>query len=118
MSRDQINALGLSRICALQDGVDILDFSRLLDAVIGTFGLLDKGVCLDFQTAVAFCRDFFKFCLDPVAGSYNALRRGGSAGVIDRERATGAKADQLLVSLLGALGRDIFYDLDDSGIAV
>jgi hypothetical protein len=52
---------GLGRISSLENGIDILDFGRLLDAVIGAFGLLNKGVGLDFQTAVAFCGDFFKF---------------------------------------------------------
>src|SRR6476469_5996192 len=104
MPRYQIHPLGLSWICAFQDGIDILDFGRLLDAVIGTLGLLNKSVSLDFQTAVAVRGDFFKFRLDPVAGSYNALRSGVSAGVIDGKRATRAKADQFLVSLLHALG--------------
>ena len=53
VSRHQINPLGLGRISAFQNGIDILDFGRLLDAVIGTFRLLNESIGLDFQTAIA-----------------------------------------------------------------
>src|SRR6185312_15307738 len=54
MPRDQVNAVGLSGVRAFQNGIDVLDFSGLLDAVFGTFGLLNESVSLDFQAAVAF----------------------------------------------------------------
>src|SRR5690348_3068276 len=114
MAGDQVNALRLCGVTAAQDGVHVLNFGRLVDSVLRAFGLLNEGVSLHFKAAAAGSGVTLEFGPDPVAGGNYAGGGIRSSRIVDGERVSRAKANQLLDGLLDLLRRDIMDGVDDS----
>ena len=105
MAGDEVHALGLCGIRALEDGVDIGKFGGLRDAraAIGG-GRLDEDIRLDFETSSAIFRIGFELRANPLLRQVDAgaLRHLLHAG----KRVAGFEADELLDGLVNAFRRN------------